>query len=91
MLCVCFFIHLFATVSPESEPCNKPPKVTKALADIPDTFEEGAVATYSCATRYRLVGDSKLTCSGGRWTGVVPRCQGVFPDGINLISCVWPH
>ena len=73
----CLF-HIFATVPPESEQCNKPPKVPKALVDIPGTFEEGAVATYSCATRYRLVGDSKLTCSGGRWAGVVPRCQGVF-------------
>jgi len=79
-VCDCLFhIHLFIFYGPpESEPCNKPPKVPKALVDIPDTLEEGAVATYSCATRYGLVGDSKLTCSGGRWTGVVPRCQGVF-------------
>ena len=69
---ICFVITIVSTT------CDRPPKVTKALVDIPDTFEEGAVAKYSCATRYRLVGDNKLTCRGGRWTGVVPRCQGVF-------------
>jgi len=58
--------------------CGDPPKVLKALADIPDTITEGALVTYSCATRYGLVGDKKLTCKKGKWTGVVPSCQGTY-------------
>ncbi|XP_065894517.1 sushi, von Willebrand factor type A, EGF and pentraxin domain-containing protein 1-like [Dysidea avara] len=59
--------------------CNNPPTVSKALIDIPDTLEEGAVATYTCATRYGLVGDKQLTCKNGKWTGVVPSCQDCPP------------
>ena len=70
----CFNVKCVSNAVPM---CNNPPTVSKALIDIPDTLEEGAVATYTCATRYGLVGDKQLTCKNGKWTGVVPSCQGM--------------
>ena len=57
--------------------CNNPPNVSNANIDNPDPLEEGANATYTCTTRYVLVGDKQLTCKNGKWTGVVPSCQGM--------------
>ena len=38
------------------------------------TFQ--AVATYSCISGYRLVGDSKQTCqANGSWSGQIPQCN----------------
>jgi len=68
--------------------CGDPPTVSKALADIPGTITEGAVTTYSCATRYGLVGDKKLTCKNGKWAGVVPSCQGTVCVLYDMTICV---
>ncbi|XP_065894513.1 sushi, von Willebrand factor type A, EGF and pentraxin domain-containing protein 1-like isoform X3 [Dysidea avara] len=65
--------------TPTAPMCDDPPAISKALIDIPDSLEEGAVATYTCATRYGLVGDKQLTCKNGKWTGVVPSCQDCPP------------
>lgn len=46
--------------------------------DIPESLTEGAKAKYSCTNRYKLVGDSVLTCENGKWAGDVPYCKGTY-------------
>ena len=61
----------------------------------------GQTATYSCNTRYNLVGNSTRTCQAtGNWSGRAPICEGMhvinpFPpsDAVrhhdHTLACGW--
>ena len=39
---------------------------------------EGATATYSCDSGYRLEGSSTRTCLSSGWSGTAPSCEFIF-------------
>ena len=53
--------------------------ISTALSNGVITFDkedrsEGTVATATCSSGYSLVGESSLTCSGGKWSNDIPKC-----------------
>ena len=52
-----------------------------------NTFDEFAMATYSCNTCYNLVGNSTRTCQAtGNWSENAPTCQGMLLHSVYSCS-----
>ena len=60
-----------------SKRCSNPKPVLNAIIDY-NSVQENSTVKYDCAARYRLAGDSKLTCRNGKWDGVLPQCVGMY-------------
>ena len=67
-----------------SKSCSNPKPVRYAIVDY-NSVQEGSTVKYSCAARYGLVGDSKLTCRNGKWDGILPQCVGTYDSVQNYV------
>jgi len=66
-----FFYFLY------SEPCVDPPLIANGEV-VTSGRTPNSIATYSCDTHSKLVGNRTLLCQpDSQWSGTVPKCKGM--------------
>ncbi|XP_076110499.1 uncharacterized protein LOC143079160 isoform X5 [Mytilus galloprovincialis] len=63
-----------------ASPCSgQPLSVPSGRRDIVkgDGTSHGSILSYSCDQNYELIGQSRIECKNGAWSGTTPRCQNI--------------
>ena len=55
--------------------CPDPGEPSKGKR-LDSNFQEGKTVTFECNKNHDLVGNDKIRCKGGAWSGDVPKCKG---------------